>query len=63
MKIINENTSEKYQIPEVGTKLNTDDRIRIFANLIIDRIIEDQKRGINHSNEELCTNKKMPLPQ
>ena len=62
MKIINKNTPKKYNIPEVGTKLSNEDRIRIFANLIIDRIIEDKKRGVSHSTEELCTNRKMQSP-
>jgi len=59
MEKISENTPEnnKNSINEI--ELNIDQRIKIFANLIIDRIIEDQKRGITHSTKELCTNKKM----
>lgn len=55
MEKISENTLE-------NNNKNIDQRIKIFANLIIDRIIEDQKRGITHSIEEQCTNRKVQLP-
>lgn len=61
--MINENRSEKYNIPEIGTNLNTEERIKIFANLIVDRIIESKEKGVINSSEEVCTTKKMPLPQ
>lgn len=62
MERITENRLEKNEKNLIGNNLNTDLRIKIFANLIIDRIIEDKKRGVIHSTKELCTKKEMQLP-
>lgn len=63
METINENRLEKFNIPDIGTKLSTEERIKIFANLIVDRIIESKEKGVINSSEEVCTTKKMPLLQ
>ena len=45
MKTVKNNGKIKIkQIQDVG--LSTEDRLRIFANLIIDRILEDKAKGI-----------------
>lgn len=33
------------------TNISIEERLRIFANLIVDRIIEDQKNGITRVSE------------
>lgn len=63
METINENRPEKYIIPEVGIKLSTEERIKILANLIVERIIEDKERGVTNLSKRICTTKKMLLPQ
>ena len=60
METINENRNEKYDIPSVGTSLKVEDRIKILANLIVDRIIESNERGVINLSEKVCTTKKMP---
>jgi len=62
MERISENKLDKNIKPLIESSLNTDQRIKIFANLIIDRIIEDKKRGVTHLPNELCTKKEMQLP-
>jgi len=62
MEKINKNRLENNVNPLIESSLNTDQRIKIFANLIIDRIIEDKKRGVIHLTKELCTKKEMQLP-
>ena len=62
MEMITENKLENNKNSINETELNIDQRIKIFANLIIDRIIEDKKRGVTHLIEEQCTNRKVQLP-
>lgn len=62
MERINENKLENNIKPSIESNLNTDQRIKIFANLIIDRIIEDKNRGVTHLTSELCMKKEMQLP-
>lgn len=63
METINENRLEKYNIPNIGTKLSTEERIKIFANLIVERIIESTDGGVTSLSEKACITKKTPLPQ
>ncbi len=47
MKKTRKEPQETKNIPQVGYNLTIDERIEIFANLIIERILEDRRRGIN----------------
>ncbi|MDD3940596.1 MAG: hypothetical protein PHQ01_03435 [Candidatus Pacebacteria bacterium] len=51
MEIIRKDPQETKNIPQIGSQLSLEERIEIFANLIIDRIIEDQKKGITHKEK------------
>ena len=46
MKRIRETTQETKNIPQNGPQLSVEERLKIIANLIVDRIIEKQKQNL-----------------
>lgn len=46
MKRIRETTQETKNIPQNGAQLSVEERLKIIANLIVDRIIEKQKQNL-----------------
>lgn len=46
MKRIRETTQETKNLPQNGPQLTVEERLKIIANLIVDRIIEKQKQKI-----------------
>lgn len=48
MKRIRKEPQETKNMPQIGSHLTLEERIEILANLIVDRVIEDQKKGITH---------------
>ncbi len=45
MKRITESQAEECEVIPQTTNLSLEERLKIIANLVIDRIIEDQKMG------------------
>lgn len=43
MKRIRLEPKESKNIPQIGSNLSVDERLKIIANLIVDRILEKQK--------------------
>jgi len=57
MNTIENNVNNKSKLPDFNDKFSLEDKINVFANLIVDRIISDMKNGIIHQYEEpLCKN-------
>jgi len=46
MKRIIESTQETKNIPQNGSQLSVEERLKIIANLIVDRIVEKQKQKL-----------------
>ena len=46
MKRIRETTQETKNIPQIGSQLSVEERLKVIANLIVDRIIEKQKQNL-----------------
>lgn len=47
MKRIREAPQESSNMPPNGSQLSVEERLKIIANLIVDRIIEQQKQSTN----------------
>lgn len=48
MERIRKDPQETKNIPQIGSNLTIEERLEILADLIIDRILEDREKGINH---------------
>lgn len=46
MKRVSETTQETKSLPQNGSQLSIEERLKIIANLIVDRIIEKQKQNV-----------------
>ena len=51
MKHKNTITREVKSIPQVGSQLSVEERLKVIANLIVDRILEYQKVAVDKRNE------------
>ncbi|MBU2543456.1 hypothetical protein KJ707_02750 [Patescibacteria group bacterium] len=46
MKRIRETTQETKNLPQNGPQLSVEERLKVIANLIVDRILEKQKQNV-----------------
>jgi len=51
MKRIRETRQDNQSLPQNGTQLTVEERLQIIANLIVDRLLEQQKQGLLKANE------------
>ncbi len=51
MKRIRETRQDNKNLPQNGTQLTVEERLQIIANLIVDRLIEQNKHGLLRSSE------------
>lgn len=52
MKRIRETRQDQANLPQNGTQLTVEERLKIIANLIVDRLIEQRKQGLLSDTKE-----------